>query len=238
MPVNSLLYSSDIEINKYISIQIPTVGEIMQDECAYYDLVYILTAMPIDMMVQLDDIGIDYTTITDYDLFLMTFQGLKKQDTHLIFGNLDLSKFQLAVHEQTNQTVLINTEDDIKIDKAIYSYIATTLRKIHHLEKNNKKPANKDAQEYMLKRARTKLKRRKNKKRESQIESLIIAMVNTEQYKYNFQSTRDLTIYQFNESVKQVIKKVDYDNKMYGVYTGTIKAKELSQNDLNWLYTK
>lgn len=83
-----------------------------------------------------------------------------------------------------------------------------------------------------------KLKRRKDKSTQSQLEPLIIAMVNAAEYKYDFEGTRNLTIYQFNESVRQVIHKVDYNNRMIGVYTGNINAKELSQEDLNWLNTK
>jgi hypothetical protein len=60
-------------------------------------------------------------------------------------------------------------------------------------------------------------------------------MVNTEQFKYDFEGTRELSIYQFNESVQQIIKKTDYDNRMYGVYAGTVNPKELSKDDLNWL---
>ncbi len=90
----------------------------------------------------------------------------------------------------------------------------------------------------MLKRAKEKQRRNRNRKSTSQLESLIVAMVNAEQYKYDFERTKELSIYQFNESVRQVIKKVDYDNKMYGVYTGRINAKELSQDDLNWLSHK
>ena len=63
-------------------------------------------------------------------------------------------------------------------------------------------------------------------------------MVNTEQYKYDFEGTRELSIYQFNESVRQIINKVDYDNRMIGVYTGNINTKELSQQDFNWLIPK
>ena len=113
--------------------------------------------------------------------------------------------------------------------------MASVLRKLHHLEKNHRRPANDEAKEYMLRRAREKLKRHKDRKEDSQLESLIIAMVNTEQFKYDFEGTRELSIYQFNESVRQVIKKTDYDNRMYGIYTGTINPKELSQKDLNWL---
>ena len=207
----------------------------MKDEDAYYNIVSAITAMPIDFMVQLDDAGIDFTEITAFDLFLLLSEELKMNDTSLVFGDLDFSKFQVGVNPQNEQLVLYDSENDIMIDRAIHSYIASVLRKINHLEKNIKKPANKEAKKYMIRRAREKLRRKKRLKEDSQLESLIIAMVNAEQFKYDFEGTKELSIYQFNESVRQIIKKVDYDNKMYGIYTGTISPKDLSQDELNWL---
>ena len=238
MPALSLLYQKRCVINDSISVVIPSVGEIMDNEDIYYSAVTALTAMPIDLLVQLDDEGIDFTTINEYELFLRLFPGLTTHDTSLIFGDLDLSKFKLATNAQNGNLILVDEEQNIIIDRSIYSQIATTLRKIHHLEKNCRKPANEEAKKFMLKRARDKMKRRKKQKEMSQLESLIIAMVNTEQYKYDFKGTRELSIYQFNESVRQVIKKVDYDNKMHGIYAGTISVKDLSQDDLNWLTNK
>jgi len=238
MPTLNLLYQKKIDINDSISVSIPTVGEIIADEDAYYGLVSVLTAMPIDMMVQLDDAGIDYTQINEYDLFLLMFEGLKTQDTSLVFGDLDFSKFHMAVNKQNGHIILLDEENDIRIDRAIHGKIAAALRKIHHLEKDRRKPANEEAKRYMLERARTKMKRRNNKKNDSQIESLIVAMVNTEQYKYNFESTLQLSIFQFNECVRQIIKKIDYDNRMHGIYAGTLSAKDLKPDDLNWLTHK
>lgn len=239
MATINLLYKREYPINDSIKIVIPSVGEIIDDnEEEYYNIVTVLTAMPIDVLVQLDDAGIDFTEINEYELFLLMSAGLKTMDTHLVFGDLDLSKFELAVNQQNGNVVLRDPENDIVIDRAIHSKIAGVLRRIHHLEKNRRKPANKEAKDYMLRRAREKMRRNRNRKQESQLEPLIIAMVNAEQYKYDFEGTRELSIYQFNESVRQIIKKVDYDNRMYGVYTGTINAKELSQDDLNWLTHK
>ena len=238
MATRNLLYKRSYAINDSIKIYIPSVGEIIDNEDSYYSLVSVLTAMPIDMMVQLDEVGIDFTSINDYELFLLMFEGIKSQDTSLIFGDLDLTKFKMTTSEQNGTIILLDSENDITIDRAIHSQIAGTLRIIHHLEKNRRKPANPEAKEFMLARAKDKMRRGKKRVEKSQLESLIIAMVNTEQYKYDFERTRELSIYQFNESVRQVIKKVDYDNMMYGVYTGTINAKELSQDDLNWLTHK
>lgn len=235
MPTISLLYQKQYDINDNIHVVIPTVKEILDDEDGYYNMVTMLTSMPIDLMCELDDAGIDYTEINEYELFLILFGSLRQMDTSTIFGDLDLTKFVLVENEQNGKPMLYDEENDIRIDRAIYGQIASTLRKIHHLEKNRRKPANDEAKEYLLKRAREKAKRRKNRKDFSQLESLIVAMVNTEQYKYDFESTLGLTIYQFNESVHQIIKKVDYEHKMSGIYAGTIDPKGMSQDELNWL---
>jgi len=234
----SLLYERFCPITDKIRIVIPTVGEVIDHEDDYYSMVSILTAMPIDYMVQLDDVGVDFTTINDYDLFIMLFNGLKDKDTSLIFDGLDLNLFELGVHRESGLPVLYDGQDDIVIDRVVHTKIANTLRKIHHLEKNNKKPGNKEAQDFLLERARTKAKRRKKRGSESQLEQLITAMVNTEQFKYGYEGTRELSIYQFNQSVRQIQKKVDYDNKMHGVYAGTVDPNKLSPDELNWLTHK
>lgn len=238
MATLNLLYKQEYAINEHIKIQIPTVGEVLDNEDDYYTMVTMLTSMPIDMMVQLDDIGVDFTAINEYELFLILFNALKDKDTSLIFGELDLKPFKTAVNPQNNTVVLRNKETGVVIDRGIQGQIASVLRKIHNLKRNNRKPANKEAREYMLQRAREKMRRRSKRVNDSQLEELIVAMVNTEQFHYGFEGTRELSIYQFNESVRQVIKKIDYDNRMHGVYAGTVNAKELSQDDLNWLTHK
>lgn len=238
MATLNLLYKQEYAINEHIKIQIPTVGEVLDNEDDYYTMVTMLTAMPVDMMVQLDDIGVDFTAVNEYELFLILFNALKDKDTSLIFGELDLKPFRSAVNPQNNTIVLRNKETGVVIDRGIQGQIASVLRKIHNLKRNNRKPANQEAREYMLQRAREKMRRRSKRVNDSQLEELIVAMVNTEQFHYGFEGTRELSIYQFNESVRQVIKKIDYDNRMHGVYAGTVNAKELSQDDLNWLTHK
>lgn len=233
-----LLYGSSIPVTEQISITVPTVGDILDHEDDYYAMVSMLTAMPIDFMVQLDDMGVDFTTINDYDLFLILFGTIREMDTKLIFGDLDLSRFELAKHIESGMPVIYDEADDIVIDRVVQTKIATTLREIHHLEKDVRKPGNQEAKEYLLERARKKLKRRKRRKEKSQLQQLIVAMVNTEQFKYDFRGVRDLTIYQFNESVRQIQHKIDYDNKMHGIYAGMVDPKKINQDDLNWLIHK
>lgn len=238
MTQSCLLYDSYYPVSDDISIIIPTVGEILDHEDDYYAMVSMLTAMPIDFMVQLDDIGVDFSTINEYDLFLILFNTIREMDTSLIFGDLDLSRFELAKHIESGMPVVYDETDDIVIDRVVHTKIANTLREIHHLEKDVRKPGNEDAKEYLLERERKKQKRRKKRRQKSQLQQLIVAMVNTEQFKYDFREVRELTIYQFNESVRQIQHKIDYDNKMHGIYAGTVDPKKINQDDLNWLIHK
>lgn len=239
MATQHLLYRDSVLVGDTIEIAIPTVGQILDCEDDYYSLVSVITSMPIDFMVQLDDMGIDYTEVTAYDVFLAFFPVLQmSQHADLVFKNIDITNFRPAINEDSKQIVMIDPVNDIKIDRIMYERMATALRKIHHLEKNRRKPAGEEAKKYLLERARKKLKRRRNRENDSQLEQLIIAMVNNNEYKYDFEGTKELSIYQFNESVRQVIKKVDYNNRMIGIYTGSIDTKKLSQSDLTWLSTK
>lgn len=237
MTTENLLYRRDYPVTDSIRIVIPTVGQILDNEDLYNDIVSTFTDMPIDLMVQLDDIGVDFTTISEFDLFIMLSEGLKKVDTSLVLKDISLSEFELCVNNQTKELVLYNQKTGIEIGRREHHQIASVLRKINHLEKNRKKPANDDAKNYMLERMRKKMKRRP-KMEASQLEQLIVAMVNTEQFKYDFESVRNITIYQFNECVRQIVNKVNYDNRMFGVYSGTVNVKELSQDELNWLVHK
>ena len=68
-----LLYKKEYAINEFVKVMIPTVGDVLDHEDEYYEMVTMLTAMPVDMMVQLDDIGVDFTTINEWELFLLFF---------------------------------------------------------------------------------------------------------------------------------------------------------------------
>lgn len=234
----SLLYNREILITDKIKVYVPTVGEVFDNEDEYFSLVALITATPFEMMAQLDGMGIDFTTISQFELFCLLFSEVKKKDTSLVFGDLDLSQFQFALNQNNGNILLRDDCQDISIDKSIHHKISKVLREINFFDKNDKVPANEEAKKFLIDRAKVKQRRAMSKLKKSQFEDLILAMVNTSEYHYNFDSTRELSIFQFNASVRQVIKKINYDNTMIGCYAGTVKAKELNPDQLNWLTNK
>ncbi len=234
----SSLYAKDFQITDKISIIVPSVGDIIDHEDDYYSAVCIIVATPYDMMVQLDDAKIDFTKINDFELFCLLFQHLKEMDTRMIFGELDLSKFRTAENKQTGEVVLLDEENDIIIDRVAHTKICESIRNMLHIERTNKKAGNAEAKEYLLKRARLKQKRSKNKKHSSVLEKYIIALVNTEQFKYNYETVRHISILQFYASLNQIAHKIRYDNTMRGIYAGTVKFEDLPLPDRNWIQTE
>lgn len=232
----SLLYSTEYKINDYIKIKIPTLGEVMRDEDNYNSIVSLLVATPLDMMVQLDDIGVDFTTLNDWELFYRyLYKGLLDRDVSLVFGDLNLNDFELLKNKENGEIVLANLYTGAVIDRSIHYQIAKFLRDIMGIEKSNKKPGNEEARKYMIERARKKQKRAKqNAKHHSQFESFIISLVNTSEFSYDYSSVLNLTLYQFYSSLRQISNKIRYDKLMIGVYAGTVNVKEINQSELAW----
>lgn len=236
--MKGLLYKNEYAISDKIKIIIPKVRDLIKDEASYYSNITLITATPYDMMVQLDDIGIDFTKIDDFELFCAIFNQLAESDTSLIFGDLNLTNFIPARINGSDEIILYDEINDITIDKTIYSQICEVLRLIHGYKRVNKRPANEEAKKFMIERARIKQKRERRKskiKTTTQLEDLIISLVNTAEFPYNYRSVLDLTIYQFNSSLYQIIDKVRFDNLMIGCYAGTIDTDKLSKDELSWI---
>lgn len=237
-----LLYTDRYDINDKISVMIPTVGELLENEDKYFEIVYTIVATPYDMMVQLDDNGIDFTKINAFELFCLMFGNLREMDhadTTLVFGDLDLSKFNVARNNQNGDFILLDQENDIVIDRAIHGQIAACLRKLLNIPRTEKRPGNEEARIYMLQKARKKAKRknRQDKKSDSQLEDLIISLVNTAEFPYDYQSVKDISIYQFYASLKQVTHKIKFDKSMIGVYAGTVPFDKLPEDERSWIIT-
>lgn len=234
-----LLNATSVEIVPNLFLRIPKVGEILEDEFSYYGIVSSLTASPFQFMVQLDDMGIDYTKITDYQLFTMLFPMYAKSDLSLLFGDLDTSDFGVYINQKDNSQVLYSPSNDIVIDELVYHDLTENIRKINLFEKVKSKPGNESARKYLLEKERKKQKRNARKPKEPYLENLVIALVNTSEFPYNYETCMDLSIYKFNQSLKQIQRKISFDNTMIGVYARTVDTSKMADKDaLSWIPNK
>lgn len=235
----SLLKLSFVDILPNLSVRIPTVGEILEDEQNYYNLISSLTATPYQYMVQLDDVGIDFTTITDYQLFMMLFPSFTQSDLSILFGNTDLSDIFVKNDPKNDLPIMYSPRNQITINEFVYNQIAETIRKINNLNKENRKPGNDEAKKFRIKLERKKQKRNAKKPYEPYLEKLVVALVNRPEFKYNYEQVDKLTIYQFNQSFEQIKTSINFDNTMIGVYAGTVDTSKIKDRScLSWLPIK
>lgn len=233
----SLLRTNQYRINDTISIYVPTVGEIYDyGENEYYDIVQLLTSVPYDLMVQFDDMGVDYETISEYQLFLMMLESfmLKKKDLSIVFGSLNIDSLKFKESEN-GEKKLVNSKGETVIDKLIQYEISAAIRKIHFWTKTDKRAGNKEAKQYLIDRNRLKQKRAAKKKKSSFLDESIIKMVNTEEFKYNYESCMDLSIYKFNASLQQIPKKKNWEQTITGAYFGSVDLSKLNIDKLHWM---
>lgn len=234
----NLLKVRNYKVNDKISVYVPTVDEIFDfGDQKYYSIVQTLVATPFDLMVELDDIGIDYETITDYQLFILMMESIavNEDDTSILFGDLNLKGFQEAVNPQNGEKVLWSKDNDIVIDQMIALEICNAIRKIHFWEAPIGRAGNAEAKRYLIERNRKKKKRLAKKPYKSFLESMIISLVNTEEFPYNYETVMELSVYKLNASWRQIQKKKHWEQTMNGVYFGTVDTTKINLEKINWL---
>jgi hypothetical protein len=90
------LYLGDgIKIANGITLFQPTIGEIASyGEADYFSMAQTICATPSSMKVVLDDMGLNWMKIEDFQLFMMLCQSLTPDKTKPLLGDLDLTKFK------------------------------------------------------------------------------------------------------------------------------------------------
>lgn len=245
-----IYHGEDFTVSEHIRIHQPTLHEICDyGESDYYSMIYQLTSTPQSMKWQLWDMGIDYTQITPFELFYsLLYKLYPKEKTSILFGDLDLTKFQPAKRADDDSIFLYqfsesnreNSEaapqEEIIIDEFTYHVIMDYLRRVHSLVKDDKKPANESTKMILIEDDREEYQRNKNKPYRSQLKNMISAMINCEGFKYNHSQVWDMKINAFMDSVKRVSKIKNAHLLLQSGYSGFgVNLKNIDKKQLDWL---
>jgi hypothetical protein len=244
----SLLNKRQYQLDEKITVVIPTLREIRgtdfetgkdNDENEYYSVLQLFFTTPSDCIAPLHEMNIDFTTYTDYQLFLLLYSITDKEIIRkvspLMFKTFNFADFEISENKNNGQIVLYNSIDDVVIDEFKYKWLSSVFCTMHmYTKKRRIIPGNETAKNYIIERALTKAKFNKKKKSTSHLDSLILAMVNNSNFKYDFETVYDLTIYDFNASVRQIVKKYQVDNLYHGIYSGCVDSSKIKERNLDW----
>ena len=120
----------------------------------------------------------------------------------------------------------------LRIDKFIYEQIADGIRKINIMKKDNRRPGNEAAKKYLIEKEKRYKRRHAKDKNDPYLETLVVALVNKQEFPYDYESVMDLSIYNFQRSLEQIQHTVNFDKVMIGVYAGTVDTSKMTDKSI------
>lgn len=237
----AMYFGEDYKVTDKIYIHQPTIGEIIKwGERKYYNMIHMLTCIPSDMKSPLDDIGINYMEISDFQLFIILSHSLTPNETGIILGDIDLSKFKEAKNLKTNETCLYyqdkeNPENDIVIDEFVYFKIADYLRKIHSIVPKKQIALNETTRQILIRLDREKRKKAEKTPYKSQLKDLISAMMRYPAFKYKKNELKECGLYEFMDAVQGAQIYVSTTSLLSGMYSGMIDTSKISKKEFDWM---
>ena len=229
-----LYFGDDYVINDYIKITQPLIGEVVDyGEAQYFSMVHTLTAIPSDMKSQLWDLGLDWTEMDDFELFMMLVQTLTPDKTSILFRDLDFSKLKPFKNNQNGDIVLADKETGIIIDKMIYLRIMSYLRKLHNITPKVEKAANKMTKKVLIEEDRQKILLAKDKPFKSYLLPLISAIKVKQGYTKDY--VRNMGLYEFFDDIARAQVINNADHLLSGAYSGMMDLKKVNKQEFNWM---
>lgn len=252
-----MYYGYPYWVTDKIQILQPTLGDIIEfGDTKFYSIVSTLCANTTSLRLQLWEMGIDWTKISDYELFIKLIGGFTPKDTFLIFGDLNLSWFKPFIKKDDESIILINIprdengkeipvyiEDAIIIDEFVYLKIVDYLRHmfdIHPKEERNVK--GKTTKQWIIEEERMNIEaekirnKGKEKRNKTFLYPLISSMVNHPGFKYKKNELKEVGIVEFMDSVKRLQTYESVTALMSGMYSGMLDTSKLNlKEELNWM---
>ena len=230
-----LYIGDDYVINDNIKVLQPTIREIAEfGERDFFSMVHTVTAIPSDMKANLDDMGLDWMEVDDFELFVMLSQTLTPDRTSLLFGDLDFSKLKPFNHPHIEgEIILANKETGILIDKMICLKIVTYLRKAFNITPKVEKAANKMTRKILIEEDRKKLEFNKDKP----FKSFLLPLISSIKVKqgYTKEYVLNMGYVEFMNDVARLQVIHNADHLLSACYAGTIDMKKIDKKSLNWM---
>lgn len=240
-----MYYGEDYWVTDQIVIHQPTIQQIMDyGESEFWIMVSMLCANPTSMRLELWNKGIDWNTLSDFDLFTMLIGGFPKDATEILFGDFDFTKLKETrkqINENEEQRILIYMPNPIiQIDESVYNRMVGYLRTMFDIHPKVEKAKGKATKEAIIFEEQMNLKiaakkQKENKWKKSTLFPLISAAVNHPGFKYKKNELREVGIVEFMDSVKRLQAYESTTALMTGMYMGMVDLKGMDlKKELNW----
>ena len=229
----SMYFGEPYVLNNYVTITLPTIGDVVKyGEKQYYSMVNTLCSIPSDMKAQLWDMGLDWTQVEDFKLFMMLAPTLSKEQTSILFGDFDFQAMKPFENKNNDTIVLYNPDTGAVIDELAYGKMQAYLCAAHNITKKVEKAANEFTKKFMIDEDRQKIAYNSKQPYKSFLRPLISAVKCRMGYTLDY--VKNMGLFEFFDDLNRLQVIVNTDAVLQGSYSGMVDTAEIKKKSFDW----
>lgn len=225
-----------------ITVYEPTIGDIIKlGQDRFFTMLNIFVTNPTANRLPLWTAGIDWNTISDFQLFCTFYKSIDFEASKLLFGDLDWTEFELYSKQypdsEEQEVVLVNMEKNIEVNEDVYEHIHQYLQKMFNMKPEVELTDDQILKEWWIRKDTIALqqKQKKNEKELYSLKSMISACVNHPGFKYKKNELREVGVCEFYDSVQRLQIYEQATACMKGLYSGFVDSSKIKPEAYNFM---
>lgn len=237
-----LYFGDDFKYKDKLVIHQPTIQDFIDfGEKVYYEAISPFVSNTTGYRLQLWDLGIDWNTIEDIELFAILVKPIDTDVSKRLFNGLDFSKFTLFKKElqssQKQEYVLRSDEYNLEFTQDEILEISSYIQ--HMFNVFPPEPefcSNKTLKQDLINKDRqTLIKNINNKQSNTGLIDMISFCLNHPGFKYKKNELREVCIFEFMDSVRRLQVYESTSALMSGLYSGMCDLSKIDKNEFNFM---
>ena len=238
-----------------ITVYSPTIGDIIEmGEERFFQTLNIFITNTTQYRLDLWDAGIDWTEISDFDLFVFFYKRIDPEPAKLLFGDLDFSKFEIMykkidneetesedIEESKGEVALYDRENKIEINYNVYNHISQYLQNVFGIFPEEKITKSQHLKQMYIEKDRRERKNKEWKEEHNKeearptLQSTISACVNHPGFKYKLKELEEVGVAEFYDSVRRLMTYEQSTALMKGMYSGFVDGSKIKPKDYDFM---
>lgn len=245
-------FGEDYYVTDKIKISQPTIIDLVKfgDTRFYQEVISRICGNPTTFRLQLWKADIDWNDLSDFMCFSLMIKHLTPDKTRLLFGDLNLSWFEMfhdyekdcdilvyVPRDEHGNYIQVDYDDAIIIDEFVYAKIVGYIRHMFNYYPKIEKAKNKATKEAIIWEDEMKLENQminNESTNKSVLLPLISAVLNHPGFKYKKNELKEVGIIEFMDSVNRLKVYESSIALLHGAYSGMIDTSKIDNKNFDF----
>lgn len=224
-----------------VTVKSPTIGDILGiGESRFYSTLSILVGNPTQFRLMLWEAGIDWCTISDFQMFILMYKQLDADVVNLLFDNIDFQNFEPYTRtneDGTEEVFLYDESTDTEITELVYQYFHQYLQNVFNMKPEREVTRGRILKEAWIRKDKIELKQKEKKGENSSFSfvPLISSYINHPATKYKLRELKDVGVAEFFDSLKRIQLYEHATAVLKGMYSGFVNSKDIDPSTYDFM---